>query len=677
MSDNGPYQSRLLNLLVPQYRWLVEKGARAIRQMKVAVSWAAQVVIYPVYLLLQTTRLAFRQLGQAVKSQLPQLREEAPDVDRPIQEVLLAVLPEEGELVLTPDVVGLQSPKPNVPQHWDLIVNNTPLVMRKQQEKADSLPPATPRRADPRGGYKGQVIRGVATELTSKNLILVTADNQELDIFTQQQQKELQQLIIWQLAKYRRYLRQLAMGKRPPTWGKLAASKTTLLPIRLLGQVMAWEQKGTVARAIDLCGESSLVHQPSRELAQGEPEAIAYLSKLDSFIAYLECQISIIRESSREIEGKTRERTETPSQTESVTDGSDRENQNIFALIISAIAYFFGNKRGDKHLSADSDSVDVKQLTGKGMAGATLARTELPFSEGRMRCAHATRSGWEGIKNQVRRIQYYSQLLRDNNQQEASQRSTGNQAELYRSEVKALCNSQASEVTDGKTREKQNIFAHIGAAIAYFFGNKRGDKNLPGTADEQVQQLTGSKKSGSEKSSSDARTLREPSATRLPVLRERRLTGAEKALTPLVGKSVKNHILRILRRPEQAVAQPQTFSREAQSSSQVEVSDWVSWSDVFGTLAEKGRKQAVAQRSGAATAESVGSMVAITSGWTPDQQAPGDNIYIELTPDWIETAATPNGYVKHPLEKILAWLDRGILWLEERAIGIWKWFRGQ
>jgi len=666
MSDHGPYQSRLLNLLVPQYRRLVEKGERAIRQMKVAVSWAAQVVIYPVYLLLQTTRLAFRQLGQAVKAQLPQLREEAPDVDRPIQEVLLAVLPEVGELVLTPDVVGLQSPKPNVPQHWDLIVNNTPLVSPKQQEKADRLPEATPRPADPRGGYKGQVIRGVATELTSKNLILVTADNQELDIFTQQQQKELQQLIIWQLAKYRRHLRQLATGKRPPTWGKLAASKTTLLPIRLLGQVMAWEQKGTVARALDIFGESSLVHQPSRELAQGEPEAIAYLSKLDSFIADLEGQISIIREGPREIEGKTREGTETSSQTESVTDGSAREKQHIFALIGAAIAYFFGNKRGDKHLSADSDSVDVKQLTGKGMAGATLARTELPFSEGR--------SGWQGIKNQLRRIQYYPQLLRDNNQQEATQRSTGNQAELDRSEVKALWNSQASEVTDSKAREKQNIFAPIGAAIRYFFGNKRGDKNLPGTADEQVQQLTGSKKSGSEKSSSDcaART------TRLPVLRDRRLTGAEKGLTPLVGKSVKNHILRILRRPEQAVAQPQTGSREAQSSSQVEVSDWVSWSDVFGTLAEKGRKQAVSQRSGAATAESVGSMVATTaSGWTPDQQAPGDNIYIELTPDWIETAATPSGYVKHPLEKILAWLDRGILWLEERAIGIWKWFRGQ
>ncbi|MBO1348838.1 MAG: hypothetical protein EBE86_016285 [Hormoscilla sp. GUM202] len=658
MSDNGPYQSRLLNLLVPQYRRLVEKGARAIRQMKVAVSWAAQVVIYPVYLLLQTTRLAFRQLGQAVKAQLPQLREEAPDVDRPIQEVLLAVLPEEGELVLTPDVVGLQSPKPNVLQHWDLIVNNTPLVSPKQQEKADRLPPATPRTVDPRGGYKGQVIRGLATELTSKNIVLVTADNQELDVFTQQQQKELQQLIIWQLAKYRRHLRQLATGQRPPTWGKLAASKTTLLLIRLLGQVMAWEQKGTVARAIDLFGESSLVHQPSRELAQGEPEAIAIPRKLDSFIADMECQISIIGECPREIEGKTREITETPSQTESVTDGSDREKQHIFAPIVAAIAYFFGKKRGNKHLSADSDSVDVKQLTGKGMAGATLARTEQPFSEGRMRCAHATRSVWQGIKNQVRHIQSYPQLLRDNNQQEASQRSTGNQAELYRSEVKELCNSQASEVTDGKTREKQNIFAHIGAEIAYFFGNKRGDKNLPGTADEQVQQLTGSKKSGSEKSSSDARTLREPSATRLPVLREQRLTGAEKAIAPLVGKSVKNHILRILRRPEQAVAQPQTFSREAQSSSQVEVSDWV---NVFGTLARSqaepwergGRKQAVAQRS------------------------PGDNIYIELTPDWIETAATPNGYVKHPLEKILAWLDRGILWLEERAIGIWKWFRGQ
>ena len=601
MSDPGPYQSRLLNFLVPQYRRLKEKGDRAIRQVKVALSWTAQVVIYPVYLLLQTTRLAAHKLGQAVKAQLP--HEEAPDVDGPIQELLLAVLPSEEGLVLTPDVLEPQSPKPNVPQHWDKIVNNGPLVSQSQQDIAYTLPKTAPPPADPRGGYKGQVIRGLATELTSKNMVLVTADNQELDIFTQQQQKEIQQLIIWQLAKYRRHQRQLAAGKRPPSWGKLVKSKTTLLPIRLLGQVMAWAQKGTVARTIDLFGESSLVHQPSKSLAPGEPEEIEFFSKLDSFIADLERgQISMIREGSTEIEGKIREWTEYQSHTESVTDGKYREKQHIFALIGAAIAYYFGSKSEDQELPAASSELEVKQLTGKG--------SEQSFSEGRSRL--------QAIKYRAKNL-YDRQLLRLN-KQDGDPSPTVYQKEPSQSE------GNSESVTDGRDREKQNIFAPNVAAIAYLFGKKGGEENLAGSAEEKLQELTGSKKSG------DAR-----------IGRERSITGAETA--------------------------PKTGS---------EGEDWVTWIDVFGRPAEKDPKQAEAGGSGAVIADPVIHLVATTaSGGQPDQQDPGDNINIELTPDWIETAATPSGYVKHPLEKILAWLDRGLLWLEERALGIWKWFAKQ
>ena len=38
---------------------------------------------------------------------------------------------------------------------------------------------------------------------------------------------------------------------------------------------------------------------------------------------------------------------------------------------------------------------------------------------------------------------------------------------------------------------------------------------------------------------------------------------------------------------------------------------------------------------------------------------------LEHNPDWIETNATAMGYVKHPLEQLLEWLDLAILWLED------------
>jgi hypothetical protein len=48
---------------------------------------------------------------------------------------------------------------------------------------------------------------------------------------------------------------------------------------------------------------------------------------------------------------------------------------------------------------------------------------------------------------------------------------------------------------------------------------------------------------------------------------------------------------------------------------------------------------------------------------------------IEPTPDWIETEAISTGYVKHPLEQILEWLDVGMLLLEEVTIKAWQWMR--
>jgi hypothetical protein len=48
---------------------------------------------------------------------------------------------------------------------------------------------------------------------------------------------------------------------------------------------------------------------------------------------------------------------------------------------------------------------------------------------------------------------------------------------------------------------------------------------------------------------------------------------------------------------------------------------------------------------------------------------------VQPTPDWIETRATLMGYVKHPLEQILAWLDRAMLWLEETLLKFWQWLQ--
>ncbi len=43
--------------------------------------------------------------------------------------------------------------------------------------------------------------------------------------------------------------------------------------------------------------------------------------------------------------------------------------------------------------------------------------------------------------------------------------------------------------------------------------------------------------------------------------------------------------------------------------------------------------------------------------------------------DWIETNATTMGYVKHPLEQLLEWLDLAILWVENIFVKFWRWLQ--
>jgi hypothetical protein len=44
-----------------------------------------------------------------------------------------------------------------------------------------------------------------------------------------------------------------------------------------------------------------------------------------------------------------------------------------------------------------------------------------------------------------------------------------------------------------------------------------------------------------------------------------------------------------------------------------------------------------------------------------------------LPSSWIETEAQLVGYVKHPLEQLLEWLDQGMVWLETQLSRVWNW----
>jgi len=43
------------------------------------------------------------------------------------------------------------------------------------------------------------------------------------------------------------------------------------------------------------------------------------------------------------------------------------------------------------------------------------------------------------------------------------------------------------------------------------------------------------------------------------------------------------------------------------------------------------------------------------------------------SPDWLEAQVTATGYIKHPLEKILGWLDQVMVKVEVAIAKTWYW----
>ncbi|MEM9214579.1 MAG: hypothetical protein AAGD25_09555 [Cyanobacteria bacterium P01_F01_bin.150] len=57
----------------------------------------------------------------------------------------------------------------------------------------------------------------------------------------------------------------------------------------------------------------------------------------------------------------------------------------------------------------------------------------------------------------------------------------------------------------------------------------------------------------------------------------------------------------------------------------------------------------------------------------PGQPKGGPNA--SMTNTWLDTTAEVVGYDKHPLERLLGWVDSGMVWLEQRIAKVWYWVR--
>ncbi len=244
MSFSGGYQSKVLKFVVQQSRQLSDRLQQQARQTKVATVWGLQVLLYPFYRLLQATRnQPLRQAMSKGWSRLQQLKGNSavhqPPADTPIQRVLEAIqchwlapaarsaLAIEPVTDLAIAAVEIQPLRPlsllaKVRQQLSRVWQQVSPRLRSHLGSDADLECPEDRQLSP-----PSQIQGIATLLPNRHLVLVTTQNQVLDILTPQQQQQLQQWLIWEFAEYCRQLRRAyrlaGQTLSLPKWGAAKA----------------------------------------------------------------------------------------------------------------------------------------------------------------------------------------------------------------------------------------------------------------------------------------------------------------------------------------------------------------------------------------------------------------------------------------------------------------------
>ncbi len=669
-ASNGRYRSRLFNFLNRQSLRLTEQFDRTVRHVKVAADWGVQILLYPAYLLVQTSLSVGRQLASEAEAGWPRLKEftnkehqeTPPAADTPIQRVLEEL--KVGRLKVE------SFPALNVAENTAITSSDVnlqlstfqPSTLQPSTSQPSTFQPSTPQPSTFQPSTQTDeccVIQGVASLLGTRSLVLVTVENQILDILTPQQQQKLASKISWEVADLRRQWRLAEasnLEKASPRLSTLDRPRV-FLPMRLFWQVMAWEQTSPVAIAANVFQESALVtgeipssgqilprrHAPklrrqlpasnnsvipnklasrgviafldrtaadleSHQLVPGTEALISLRDSLQdrwnsSPLAKVSIQnsipnvIPIAPNSQRSLSEEEPRVSQDPA---AATEASQTHSFQIQALIYAAIDYFFG-RRGSNLSGTDSQEQAAIQANRQGEVHQLSGRYAPSLSPGQS-----------------------SQNL---------ELADAGEPDPWLSWGDLYGNPDNPDYIAHHTDFSQELEPKI--------PNRKSQAQLPETFNSKMPVKPGN-------------SVRD-------VLK--RFLNPKQAPGKLSTRSTKKHTVE----PHQSVAQTGKLTTTQKTA------PWATQNENKGRIATKGKTPssvAPASRQSRSVSPAGKESKAIA---TPSSSS--QDTKIEPAPDWIETKATPTGYVKHPLERVLEWLDLTMLWLEELVVKVWRWVR--
>lgn len=640
----GPYQSRLLNFISKQSRQVADNCDRTWRQIKEATLTATQILLYPAYLLVQSSRMLGRQLRESSqKVDLPELQEfdgdENPDGQ---QNWYQGEVSEESSIA---EILHLAENLLNSSQTAKTLAS-FPLLIN-QGNAASDLPPAI--------NFSGQItkhqttsvlehplaktelkpqpkVEGIASFIPARTLVLVGRENQILDILTPEQQEILEGSITWEIANCGPERREITQKELKFNLGlESAAKKAQLPPMRRFWELMAWLQTSPVALKRNQFGESIL----------------AVKKAID--------RNSILVQTARaQIESKTAQHSIGAS---NLIDRNTSELENNF------------NSKFDRRVGPplsfvtllDRAAVNIEELTLPPSAKTTAEPTAAPGVKINTSGtdANVDLSAREILEKYARNIEgiIWSSVDHLLGKETAASDNTEKAVAIQYSlkQLQEQENTQKSPEVERPWLNWQDLFGE--AAPQHLI---EGTSEPEATVQSAISQASPKVK----EEMAGLGELPEGRSTAVSV------SPYPEALHRLLGQ-LKQSLL--TKNPK---SQPQTASDLSDLAVTQKNSSALAAESTPGRAPEtqvpKNTNPNTRQNSqspAAITAQTSRYTAATPAAAEPKNQNPG----VQPEGDYLETKAESMGYIKHPLEQVLEWLDRVMLRLENIAEQLWNW----
>ena len=339
----SPYKSRILSFINRQSLRLGDRAKVGFRQLKTATIWGVQLLVYPLYLLVQTSTQLGKQLqNKTVELLFPPKEQAISSVGSQPTTVILSSL--QPWLKYTPYQL-LPLPETSDPI-WEKLKFwrkkkprkiNIEIKPLSHSQKAGWLTkvPFLPthsftKRGKPEPSHT--LIRAIATDIATGKLVLVTANNQPIGLLSDQQHQQLKQRIKIIIECYEQL--------QQPWWWRIANSppKKRFNPMQWVSQFLVWIQTSPLAKRLNLFQESKLQLPASAEQISQTPPPTK-LNNLDRALAGWEkTKLSPVIKNVKNWKASL---------------GNPDNDNAVFSLIRSAVDYFYGVK-------------PQKRLTGEG-----------------------------------------------------------------------------------------------------------------------------------------------------------------------------------------------------------------------------------------------------------------------------------------------------------------------